>query len=459
MGCDRPRNSGICVDEVNDGRDAHMLETALNALAQQLLDLTLCKSRYDLTDIQWYTEGPFWRRTSMRFSREYKILPDYEIGDMKHGKTLEDILDEAGRLIAGLNLYKKTAAPGETKRVDYLIEHTENLYTRTSLLLGGRYSYNEITDKLYGLTAPDYDYKKFDSIVSDLASALPGSGSQQDKIWRFRDSVTVPPEKLLKVLTDCTVWFHEQAVKHMTLSGNSMPRVRVRQYPNPNMEFLSILFGYDYNHIEYERNFNLNYTWTADHVTECICHEMEPGHLTYYEKRTQAMIDTLWPEMAVVSQYSSSSAFTEGSARHAISLCFERSMEKQADFEREYILKNAGLDESLADVLPIWHQYVDIAGYGKLEATRNYHDNVWTRTETYNFLMKYAFIGKEADESCVDQFMQDPGHFVSHDFARDVVCDYFDAYTTDTAGQWRLYEDLCGGHMSMRDMQKAYKGG
>ena len=36
-----------------------MLETALNAMAQQFLDLTLCKSLYDKADVQWFTEGPF----------------------------------------------------------------------------------------------------------------------------------------------------------------------------------------------------------------------------------------------------------------------------------------------------------------------------------------------------------------------------------------------------------------
>lgn len=64
-----------------------MSETMLNTLAQDYLDLTLSKSRYDEIDIQWFTESPFWRRTSMRYSREYKILPDYEIGDLKHGKS------------------------------------------------------------------------------------------------------------------------------------------------------------------------------------------------------------------------------------------------------------------------------------------------------------------------------------------------------------------------------------
>ena len=32
-----------------------MAEAALNAMAQQLVDLTLCKTRYDAWDLQWYT--------------------------------------------------------------------------------------------------------------------------------------------------------------------------------------------------------------------------------------------------------------------------------------------------------------------------------------------------------------------------------------------------------------------
>ena len=70
-----------------------MTEAALNAFGEQLKDLTLCKTRYDLGDLQWYTEGPFWRRTSMRFSRDYKTIPYYDMGNRKLVKTLDYIVD------------------------------------------------------------------------------------------------------------------------------------------------------------------------------------------------------------------------------------------------------------------------------------------------------------------------------------------------------------------------------
>ena len=65
-----------------------MTEAILNAYAQRFHDMTLCKSREDPWDLEWYTEGPFWRRTDMRYSREYKIIPDYEIADAKHGLAI-----------------------------------------------------------------------------------------------------------------------------------------------------------------------------------------------------------------------------------------------------------------------------------------------------------------------------------------------------------------------------------
>ena len=84
-----------------------------------------------------------------------------------------------------------------------------------------------------------------------LNQALPGTGSVQEKIVGFRKKLAIPPEHLLAVIKDSTQVFHDIAVKRMDVTGNSMPRVRVRELPNQDMVFLSILFGYDYNHIEY----------------------------------------------------------------------------------------------------------------------------------------------------------------------------------------------------------------
>lgn len=432
-----------------------MSEAVLNALAQRLVEMTLSKTRYDLWDLQWYTEGPFWRRTSMRYSREYKIIPDYEIADAKHGMTLENIVTESALHMETLKELKKTVSPKECQRADYLYEHMCHINLRSRMLLGEKVAFDQMTDGLYCLVAPNFDYKKFDAILDKLNQALPGTGSVQEKITSFRKRLVIPPDTLLNVIKISTQVFHDISVKKMHVTGNSMPRIRVRELPSKDMVFLSILFGYDYNHLEYERNFNLLYPWTVDKVVEYVGHEMEPGHLTYFEKRLQTMIDTCWPEMSIVSQFSSSNSFSEGSARHAIMMSFDNNLDKLVDFEKEVIFRNAGIDEKLTELMPLWHEYCELSGYGKLEASRKLWDEIWEEEDAAAFLEHYGFADQgEGVETVRKMATEDDGHYVAHDYARDVVRDYFNSVTDNVDEQWSLYEKMCCAHMSMRQIKE-----
>lgn len=426
-----------------------MSEAVLNSIGNQLLELTVCKSLYDTVDIQWYVEGPFWRRTNMRFSRNYKTLPDYELGDAKHGKTLKDIYEETDNLEDVLLSYAPEAAEDERDRIEYLLTHIKSLKFRTGMLLSKKYTFDDMTYELYNLIAPKYDYNNFDIIFEKMAN-LPGEGSTLDKIESFKKRISIPKEKLLDVLCEVNDAFHDMSMKNMHITGNSKPRIRVRHLPNPKTVFISVLFGYDYDGVYYERNFNLDYDWTVENVMEYIGHEIEPGHITYYEKRTQTFIDTLWPEMSVVSLYSPSSAFTEGSARYVSDLCFDCSIDKKIEFEKEHIFKVAGLDLELVKYMKLWHEFINIAGYAKLEVTRNITDGIWSKFEGLSFLKKYGFIESSADETEIEEMLSDAGHYVCHDFSRDTITKYFESKCESAEEKWELYELMCCSHMSMK---------
>ena len=425
-----------------------MSESVLNNYAQIYVDLLLNKSRYDQWDMNWFTEGPFWRRTSMKFSRTYKTIPDYEIGNLKHGKSLTDIVSDAAQLEKDIAAYARTASQEEKVRVQYLVEHSHQLSVRARLLAGEQMPYDEMTRELYCLVAPRREERAFARALEDMGTALPGVGSAAEKIARFRQQIRIPREHLLRVCREVARTFHDMSRQHMDIAENNMPRIRVRELPG-SMQFLSVLFGYDYDRIEYERNFNLNYPWTVDNLVECIAHECEPGHLVYFEKRTKAFIDTGWPEMSVVSQHTASNAFSEGAARHAITMCFDNDLEKMRDYEREVVFAGAGLDKGLAEVMPQWHRFCETAGYGKLEATRNLWDGVWTKEEAGAFLERYSFNDLGTGVETLERAPDDAGHFTAHDYARDVVRAYFNDVAPTIAEQWKLYEDLCGDDFSM----------
>ena len=361
-----------------------MSEAVLNALAQRLVEMTLSKTRYDLWDLQWYTEGPFWRRTSMRYSREYKIIPDYEIADAKHGMTLENIVTESALHMETLKELKKTVSPKECQRADYLYEHMCHINLRSRMLLGEKVAFDQMTDGLYCLVAPNFDYKKFDAILDKLNQALPGTGSVQEKITSFRKRLAIPPDTLLNVIKLSTQVFHD-----------------------------------------------------------------------IFEKRLQTMIDTCWPEMSIVSQFSSSNSFSEGSARHAIMMSFDNNLDKLVDFEKEVIFRNAGIDEKLTELMPLWHEYCELSGYGKLEASRKLWDEIWEEEDAAAFLEHYGFADQgEGVETVRKMATEDDGHYVAHDYARDVVRDYFNSVTDNVDEQWSLYEKMCCAHMSMRQIKE-----
>lgn len=436
-----------------------MSTTTLNFLAQEYVDLTIAKEKYEKsTDVYWYTPQPYWKRESMDFSRDEKALMEPLMNKYRKGRTLKDILDGSEFLISCLELYKKTAKPEEMDRVNYLIDHTISLNTRALILTGENISYDDMTNRYYNLVAPAYDYSKFDEIFKELDDILPGSGSLSDRVLDFKRKILVPRDNLPRTLTAATQEFHNFAVKNMDVSKHNMPRLGFKNLNG--VPFLSLFYGYSYDRFEYFRYLGLDYPYTVDKIMEVIGHEMEPGHLTYFEMRLKTFIDTSYPEMSLIAQHSPSSAFSEGAARRAIYMCFDNDMDKVIEFERDVIFDLGGLDKDLYKCMPVWHKFMDITNYGKLEVERNIWNGVWSKDEAGKFMERYLIAAPGKGVEMLDHFPEDDGHFVCHDYARDIVGEYFSSVAESTEEQWKIYHKLCKSHMSMRGIKdKTYQVG
>lgn len=169
--------------------------TPLDYLAKEYVELTMVKQRYDLDDVYFFVDRPFWKRDSLNFSHEYKFAPGTPVPEYP-ARSLNNILVEAERLLECLKSYRATVGAEEEMRNDYLIEHTENLVMRTRVLLGEKMPYDEMTEKCFGLVSPKFDVAKFDNIISDLSNVLPLGGSIPDRIAAFRAKTIIPREGL-----------------------------------------------------------------------------------------------------------------------------------------------------------------------------------------------------------------------------------------------------------------------
>lgn len=423
--------------------------TPLDFYAKQYVELTMVKHRYDPIDVYFFVDRPFWKRDTLQFNHERKFAPGVPVPEYPV-RSLQEILEEARALLVCLEAYRGQAVDvNEEMRCEYLIEHTVNLVMRTRVLLGEKVSYDEMTAGCYGIVTPAFDYTKFDEILRRLDDVLPQGGTLLERIEAFRQKTIIPREGLKAAMNMAVRYFHDSAVKNMGMRDENLPRLRYRDLHGS--EFHQLLFGYDYDRFDWERTTALDYPYDLDTLISVACHETNPGHLTFLTFRCMAMVDHCYPELGLNPQYSPSSAFVEGAARMGIELTLD-TQEKYIGFEQE-LMRVAGMDDSIADCLPVWNEYLVLSGYGKLEAQRNMWDGRWTRAEAVAFLEKHAFLTPGKGDAQIDHMSEDDGHFTSHDFARDVVRDYMDAKCSTVQEKWDIFSLLCQVPLSMKGIQ------
>ena len=417
--------------------------TILDLLAKQYVELTLIKHAYhDKWDVYWLADTPFWKRTTLDVSRDapvypYKSAPELRVAGDKE-MALPEILREARELYDALENLKGIAKGNDCIRLGYLIEHTKALITRCRFLLGEQLSYNEYTFGMYGLVAPQFDSDSHERTLEELKSSLPGSGDLEKRMRDYKERIRIPRDRISAVVNAAARFFHDAGVKHMGLKECNMPRLRYRDLNG--REFVTVLFGYDYDEISLEMNFGRDFPFYLDTIREIAGHELEPGHFTFMNLRTKGMVDTNYPELGLNS-HSPSSSFIEGGSRIAIELALD-TPQKEREFD-ELLFDLAGVDRQLAECLPAWRRYAWSANYGKLEIERNLWDECWTKEQALRFAKGEKIVWENADESVLDQFAEDEGHFTSHDYCRDVVRRYYKMRYNTTEEKWAAYTRLC----------------
>lgn len=413
----------------------------LDGLARQYVELTLIKHLYhDPWDVYWLADSPFWRRTALDVSRDVPVYP-YKPAPALDRVELAEILQRGRRLYD--DLCRLEGAQDGFRQV-YLAEHTRALITRCRFLLGERMRYDEYTLGMFGLAAPDFDGGSLERALEDLRGGLPGGGTLEERMMRYRERIRVPPDKVPRVMNVAARFFQRASEAHMGLTARSLPRLRYRKLHG--REFVTVLFGYDYDEVSLEMNFGRDFPFYIDAVPEIAGHEMEPGHFAFMRLRTKGMVDSGYPELGL-NAHSPSSAFIEGGARVAVELALGSPAGAQA-LDRE-LLTVASMDRGLGECLAAWRAYTQAANYGKLAIERNLWDRRWTRQQALQFAKENHILRSDAGEEALDGFAGDAGHFTSHDYCRDVVRRYYQSRCDTAEEKWALYRTLCQIPLSM----------
>ena len=420
----------------------------LDQIAEEYVELMLAKIPHDPWDIYGYLDGPRGKRTAPidrnRTIYLYTPIPQYK------DRSVAEIHGEAAKSCRELD---ELAKENNTPRVNFLRSHMNSLKMRTEMLLGAQFSFQEMTRGLYGLTAPEYPEEMFADVLDELNQVLPGKGSLLERVESFRQKMVVPSNKLAATMTSAVEAFHDIAVERMGITKDSAPRLSFYGFGphRKGLELDGYVYDWEWDRINWEIVFSTDHAFAIDDIISFSCHEVEPGHLTFIGLRTKAAYENGCPELAVIAQFNESSAFIEGAARMSIDLCLPG--EELFAFERDLLFPLAGIDKGLAECLPAWHKFRKATNFAKLVLERNRWDGKWSKEEGIAWMKQYMLAPPQDCAALVDHLAADPGHFVAHDYSREVITNYVYDKEPTWEGRWKLYRELSMAHISMRAIE------
>jgi hypothetical protein len=288
------------------------------------------------------------------------------------------------------------------------------------MLEGAKLTFDEESQALYDAVAPAHPDAYFEATLQEIAQALPGEGPLVDRYEAFRSRFIVPADRLSRVFDRAIAECRGRTLPHVQLPANESFTVEyVRGKP---------WSGYNW----YQGNFrsliqvNTDLPIYIDRAIDLACHEGYPGHHVYNALLEKHLVrDRGWVEFSVYALFSPQSLIAEGTANYGIEVAFPG--EERLAFERDVLFPLAGLDGSQAAAYAKTRALVDRLSYAGNEAARKYLNGERTRTQTVEWLTRYAMSPAAAAEQRTRFFDTYRSYVINYNLGKDLVKQYVES--------------------------------
>ena len=392
-------------------------------------------------------------QTGLRF-QNHDPLPFVYIGpqDWREAAREDDVsLDEVLAQLSDLEgrIQALAAAPdaqSQRRRRD-LSARLVALHTRGQILRGEYpQSFDEETQKLFGVTAPEYDEAHFRELVAELDGIIPGDGPLVDRVAAFREQFVIPREKLETVIGRAMVECRARTLAQIDLPANEkvtlnvtgdMPWVGFTEYLGDSQSIVH-LNGDVPVHIE--------------RAIELGCHEGYPGHHVHATLIEQEMVKNRgWLEYTYIPMVGPLAVIAEGAASFAMDLAFTR--EERMAFERDVLLPLAELE---GDQLGIYYHYIDLIeqlNFARNEVARKYLYAGMPRDEAVRWLMEFGLETPGTAATRLNVIDAQRSYVVTYNYGRKLIADYLHSRTTmGTTESWQFFYDILTIPLSPADL-------
>jgi len=376
----------------------------MNTIAERYVKLVLALGQHDADYVDAFYGPAEWQAEAAR-----RKQPLAEIGAAADRLITElppRAADERDELVA--------------LRHDYLKRQLEALRARVRMREGAKLTFDEESQALYDAVAPTYPDSYFEGLLKEIDHALPGEGPVVDRYDAFRRRFIVPNDKLSGVFDRAIAECRTRSLPHVQLPpAESFTVEYVKNKP---------WSGYNWYQGNYRSLIQVNTDLPVyiDRAIDLACHEGYPGHHVYNALLEKHLVrDRGWPEFQVYALFSPQSLIAEGTANYGIDVAFPG--EQRVAFERDVLFPLAGLDPSQAAAYAKIRALVDRVSYAGNEAARKYLNGQATRTQSVDWLQRYAMMPAASAEQRTRFFDTYRSYVINYNFGKDLVKQYVES--------------------------------
>ena len=352
-----------------------------------------------------------------------------------------DEIRSRGRALAS----QLESADADRARIAGLLARLRALDARIDIAQGVARSFDEETERLFGVRAPEHDAAYFDSILAEIDALVPGDGDLSTRVNEFRHQFHIPPDRLAVVLEAATEECRRRTLEFIELPENESYTV----------EYVTDKPWGGYNWYQGDAQsliqFNTDLRTRIDRAVDLGCHEGYPGHHTYNALLESNLLKGKgWLEYSLYPLFSPQSLIAEGSGNYGIQLAFPG--EERIAYEREVLFPLAGLDASEADRYYELDELLYKLRYAGNEAARDYLDGVISRDEAIDQLTRYLLMTPERAAQRADFIDTYRSYIINYNYGKDLVREWMERGADDPAERWARFEQPLSSPMLPADL-------
>ena len=408
---------------------------SMDIIAENYVKLVLEIGQYDAVFVDAYFGPKEWKPTTPKS----ETLP------------LEDFVRRANELISQCDaLLVSKEANLEVGRINMLKKQLIAVRTKTEMIGGKVYTFDEEAKLLYDAEPPHFSPLYFNKLLVGLDSILPGEGDLATRYTNFMSEFIIPKDKLDTVFRVAIEESRKITKNYFELPENE----------NFVLEYVTdkVWGGYNYYQGNAQSLIQIN-TDLPIYISRAIdlaSHEGYPGHHIYMMLLEQNLVNSKgWIEYSVYPLFSPLSLIAEGSANYGIDVVFPG--DKRIEFEMEHLFPLAGIDVNKAEMFYTVQGLMGKLNYAGNETARAYLNGDLSRENAIKQTEKYRLSTPEKAEKTLRFIEANRSYVINYNLGKDLVAKHVDLLggTHDNPEKrWEIFKELLSNPYSASSLKQ-----